>query len=77
MGVREAQDMTQFLQVVEVKKRLPELETDLCYYINATPKMQILRIRNISNWYFERVIFAQERLFFYALCSATSPIRNH
>ncbi|MDG2991827.1 DUF1830 domain-containing protein [Candidatus Synechococcus calcipolaris G9] len=36
----------------------------LCCYVNATNKMQIARITNIPNWYFERVVFPGQRLVF-------------
>jgi Domain of unknown function (DUF1830) len=42
----------------------------LCWYINASNKMQIARITNIPNWYFERMVFPGERLLFEALPSA-------
>ncbi len=38
-----------------------------CCYINTTNKIQIARITNIPNWYFERVIFPSQRLLFEAL----------
>lgn len=38
----------------------------LCCYVNATNKIQVARITNISNWYFERVVFPGQRLFFEA-----------
>ncbi|PSB23166.1 hypothetical protein C7B76_01180 [filamentous cyanobacterium CCP2] len=38
----------------------------LCCYVNATSKMQIVRITNIPNWYFERVVFPGQRLVFEA-----------
>jgi len=38
----------------------------LCCYINATSKIQIVRISNIPNWYFERVVFPGQRLIFEA-----------
>jgi hypothetical protein len=69
--------MTQFLHVVEDKKSLPKLDTDLCYYINLTSKMEIVRITNIPNWYFERVIFPQERLLFHAPAQAQLEIYTH
>jgi hypothetical protein len=34
----------------------------LCYYANATNQVQILRIRNIPDWFYERVVFPRERL---------------
>ncbi len=36
----------------------------LCCYHNQTPKIQIARITNVPNWYFERVVFPGERLLF-------------
>ncbi len=38
-----------------------------CCYINITNKIQIARITNIPNWYFERVIFPSQRLLFESL----------
>ncbi|MBD2299055.1 DUF1830 domain-containing protein [Nostoc sp. FACHB-87] len=43
----------------------------LCCYINATSKIQVARISNIANWYFERVVFPGQRLVFEA------PIEAH
>ena len=42
----------------------------LCCYVNQTSTMQIARISNISNWYFERTVFPGERLLFEALPEA-------
>jgi hypothetical protein len=36
----------------------------LCCYVNATSQIQIARITNIPNWYFERVVFPGQRLVF-------------
>jgi hypothetical protein len=38
----------------------------LCCYVNATSKIQVARITNIPNWYFERVVFPGQRLAFEA-----------
>ena len=38
----------------------------LCHYVNVSSKIQIARISNIPNWYFERVVFAGQHLFFEA-----------
>jgi Domain of unknown function (DUF1830) len=56
-------DMAQLIDPV------PSNVSDLicCCYINATSKIQIARITNISNWYFERVVFPGQRLLFEAL----------
>lgn len=37
-----------------------------CSYRNPSPKMQVVRISNIPNWYFERVVFPQQTLMFNA-----------
>jgi hypothetical protein len=56
-------DMAQLIDPV------PSNASDLicCCYINATSKIQVVRITNISNWYFERVVFPGQRLLFEAL----------
>jgi hypothetical protein len=46
----------------------------LCSYKNKTPTMQIIRITNIPNWYFERVVFPGEMLLFEALSEAVLEI---
>jgi hypothetical protein len=39
----------------------------VCCYVNATNQIQVARITNIPNWYFERVVFPGQRLIFEAL----------
>lgn len=46
----------------------------LCSYVNTTSLLQIARISNIPNWYFERVIFPGQRLLFEALPEARLEI---
>ena len=46
-------------------------EPILCCYINATSRIQVVRITDISNWYFERVVFPGQRLVFEA------PAKGH
>lgn len=36
----------------------------LCSYINQTPFLEIVRISNVKNWYFEKVIFPQQHILF-------------
>ncbi|MEM6424320.1 MAG: DUF1830 domain-containing protein [Cyanobacteria bacterium P01_D01_bin.128] len=48
----------------------------LCCYVNATSKIQIARITNIENWYFERVVFPGQRLIFEALPAAQLEIHT-
>ena len=48
----------------------------LCCYTNATSKMQVARITNIADWYFERVVFPGQRLIFEALPKALLEIHT-
>lgn len=48
----------------------------LCCYVNATSSIQIVRITNIPNWYFERVTFPGQRLVFEALPEAKLEINS-
>jgi hypothetical protein len=48
----------------------------LCCYVNATSQIQVARITNISNWYFERVVFPGQRLVFEALPEAMLEIHT-
>jgi hypothetical protein len=48
----------------------------LCCYVNATSKIQVARITNIPNWYFERVVFPGQRLVFEAVPEAQLEIHT-
>ncbi|MDJ0549541.1 MAG: DUF1830 domain-containing protein, partial [Microcystis sp. M49637_WE12] len=48
----------------------------LCCYVNATNHIQIVRITNIANWYFERVVFPGQRLVFETLADAFLEIHT-
>lgn len=48
----------------------------LCCYVNATSKIQVARITNIANWYFERVVFPGQRLVFEAPKEAQMEIHT-
>lgn len=48
----------------------------LCCYVNATSQIQVARITNIQNWYFERVVFPGQRLVFEALPEALLEIHT-
>jgi len=48
----------------------------LCCYVNATSKIQVARISNIANWYFERVVFPGQKLFFEAPQEAQMEIHT-
>ena len=50
-------------------------EPVLCCYVNKTSHIEIVRITNISHWYFERVIFPGQRLIFEA--PATAKLEIH
>lgn len=48
----------------------------LCCYVNTTSKVQIVRITNVPNWYFERVAFPGQRLIFEAMGGAQLEIHT-
>jgi Domain of unknown function (DUF1830) len=48
----------------------------LCCYVNATSKVQIARITNVANWYFERVVFPGQRLIFEAMSEGVLEIHT-
>jgi hypothetical protein len=48
----------------------------LCSYINISSRIQIARITNIPNWYFERVVFPGQRLLFEATTDARLEIHT-
>ena len=51
-------------------------DTILCCYVNKTSQIQIARITNISNWYFERVVFPGQRLVFETFSQALLEIHS-
>lgn len=42
----------------------------VCFYINTTNRIQVIRITTISNFYLERVVFPGQRLMFEAVAEA-------
>ncbi|MEG4068239.1 DUF1830 domain-containing protein [Microcoleus sp. Pol11C2] len=48
----------------------------LCYYANVTNLVQVVRIGNIPNWYFEKVLFPGQRLMFEAAAEAVLEIHT-
>ena len=48
----------------------------LCCYINVTPQLQLVRIRNIPNLHLEQVVFPGQRLMFEAVPEAKLEIRS-
>ncbi|MEP0915309.1 DUF1830 domain-containing protein [Leptolyngbya sp. DQ-M1] len=49
---------------------------DLCCYVNTTRHIQVARIADVENWYFERVVFPGERLLFEAPYTAHLEIHS-
>ena len=47
-----------------------------CCYVNATSSIQVARITNVQNWYFERVVFPGQRLLFETIPSACLEIHT-
>ncbi|MEM9212871.1 MAG: DUF1830 domain-containing protein [Cyanobacteria bacterium P01_F01_bin.150] len=47
-----------------------------CHYVNSTSKLQIVRIENVANWYFERVVFPGQHLVFQALSEAVLEVHT-
>ncbi len=64
--------------MAQILDPLPSNNQDyiLCCCVNATSQMQIARITNIPNWYFERVVFPGQRLVFEALPEALLEIHT-
>ena len=52
------------------------LDSILCFYINPTSQIQITRITNIPNYYWERVVFPGQQLIFTAVMSAILEIHT-
>ncbi len=48
----------------------------LCCYLNITSRIQIIRITNIPNLYWERVVFPGQRLMFEAAIEAKLEINT-
>ena len=64
--------MAQILDTVPTGQR----NVQLCCYVNATSQIQVARITNIENWYFERVVFPGQRLVFEALPQAQLEVHT-
>ncbi len=48
----------------------------LCFYINSTSQIQLIKINNIPNYYWERAIFPGQRLMFEATTLALLEIHT-
>jgi hypothetical protein len=57
---------------------LPENSKDkiVCCYVNATSKIQIARISDVANWYFEKVVFPGQHLIFESVQEAHLEIHT-
>jgi len=64
--------MTQILDYLNIDSE----RQILCGYTNHTSQIQIIRISNIPNWYFERVVFPEQILLFEALPEAELEIHT-
>ena len=64
--------------MAQILDPLPPNSSDhiTCCYVNATSKIQIARITNVPNWYFERVVFPGQRLMFEAESHALLEIHT-
>lgn len=64
--------------MAQILDPLPSDQTNsiVCCYVNATSQIQIARICNIANWYFERVVFPGQRLVFEAIPEAVLEIHT-
>lgn len=40
------------------------LDQTTCYYANTSDQLQVVRIADVSDWYFERIVFPGQRLLF-------------
>ncbi len=48
----------------------PYSDEVLCYYLNSTSEIQVIKSECRESWDFERVVFPGQRLFFEALSTA-------
>ncbi len=63
-------------QILDSLKDNSASGVSLCCYTNVASKVQIARITNIENWYFERVVFPGQRLMFQAPAEAQLEIHS-
>ena len=54
------------VEILEMSNQLSSQGNSLilCYYANVSQQIQVVRIGNIPNWYFERVMFPGQRMMF-------------
>lgn len=70
--------LKKYITMAQILDAVPNDDKDiiLCCYVNATSQIQIARITNIDNWYFERVVFPGQRLVFETLSEAMLEIHS-
>ena len=73
--------LVSFLKSVEIFQMSYQLSSKgnnqiLCYYANITNQIQVVRIGNIPNWYFEKVMFPGQRMMFEATAEAVLEIHT-
>jgi Domain of unknown function (DUF1830) len=64
--------------MAQVFDPLPTDRSDrfLCCYVNATSQIQVVRVTNVAEWYFERVVFPGQHLIFEAFAQAQLEIHT-
>lgn len=63
----ELKDMTYLFSLLTSESPAKELTQVLCYYINDTSHIQIIRAMSGVKCHFERIVFSGERILFEAL----------
>ncbi|MGR3278415.1 DUF1830 domain-containing protein [Acaryochloris marina NIES-2412] len=53
-----------------------QTKSTFCSYSNPSPRVQVVRITNVENWYFERVVFPKQTLVFDAPRAAHLEIHS-
>ncbi|HEY9609522.1 DUF1830 domain-containing protein [Allocoleopsis sp.] len=68
--------MNRFLKTTAVQETQTSSEGQpiLCFYRNTTDKIQIAKISNFKNCYFEQVVFPAEKILFNAFSEAELEI---
>lgn len=63
----------------QILDSLPHDSSDriTCCYVNGANRIQIVRVTNIPDWYFERVVFPGQYLMFEALPEALLEIHSN
>ena len=54
-----------------------QIKSIICAYQNRTSSLQIIKIENIDNFYWEKVVFPWQRILFKAVEEAELKIHSH